>query len=290
MFDFPALYKYLLRWLLRGWPVITAGLVVGSVWLFIRFVENRRDVASLFLLGSIYIPSIFSSIFNSAFVSVYILHLYPVIVVLFSVVVWKIGTFVSGYFSQTKPFSSTVAFLVALPIIFLSPDVSPVEAWNIGERTYQSEKPPIRNAINFRFYSDFHQDIEGPSSFLREHMAEGDKVAVAGPNYAVQLVHFYVGDVDFALTSADKAERWGLVKEGNLIHYTSDSEFVTDVSELEKLIGTHGGRLWLVGDRRILNENNPMNSNEELKEALRRLSRTPDYVGRDGITFALKIE
>jgi hypothetical protein len=289
-FDFPALYKYLLRWLLRGWPVISIGLVIGSVWLFMRFIRDRRDVASLFALGALYIPAIFASLFESDFVSVYTLHLYPVIAVIFAAVAWKVGTLVSDYISQRKSVSKRLAFLVAVPLLLLSSDVNPVAAWRVGDRTYQSEKPPVRNAINFRFYSDFHQDIEGPGLFVKEHMEERDKVAVVGPNYVVQLVHFYVGYVNFALTSEEKAERWGLVKEGNLIHYTSNSEFITDVSELEKLIRNNRGKLWLIGDRRILNENNPMNSNEEMKEALRRLSQDPDYVGRDGITFVLKID
>jgi len=31
MFSFPDVYKYLLRWILKGWPVLSVGMVVGSL-------------------------------------------------------------------------------------------------------------------------------------------------------------------------------------------------------------------------------------------------------------------
>lgn len=290
LFGFPALYKYLIRWLAEGWPVMTAILAVGSVWLFVRFLRDRRDVASLFLLGALYLPALFASLFESDFVSIYTLHLYPLIVLIFAFVVWRVGTFAWRRFSFGKAFSGRLAFLCGLPIILLmSQDANPLPAWQVGDRTYQSETHPVRNATNFRFYNDFHQDLKSPGLFVKAYMGEQDRVAVIGPDYMAQLAHYYTGNVDYVLTPEEKARKRGLMKQGDHIHYTMGSAFITDRAELEALIQEYRGRLWIVGDRRILREDNPYHPDEEVKERVRDLVEQPDYVGRDGITFALKV-
>jgi hypothetical protein len=291
MFGFPAIYKYLFRWLIKGWPLVAFGLAVGSIALFARFIKNRHDTAALFLLGALYIPALFASLFESAFVPVYTLHLYPVIILIFAWAVWRIGTVVWSRFGRREQWSSRLAFLFGVSIILVvGADTNPLSAWEVTERTYQSEKPFARNIIPWRFYSDFHQDVKGPGRFVKTHMAEGDKVAVIGPDHTTQLFHYYIGNVDYTLTSKSKAVRYGVVRRGDLIHYTTGCEFIIEPSEMERLIQKHRGNLWLVGDRRILLESNPYHSDEEVKELVRSLSQDPDYIGKDGITFALKVQ
>jgi len=289
LFDFPAFYKYLLRWLVRGWPIITAGLFIGSVWLFVRFLMDKHDAEAFFLLGALYVPALSASLFESSFVPVYTLHLYPLIALIFAMVAWKTGALASSYISRREPLSKRLALAISILLVFLSQDVSPSTAWSISERTYQSEKPLIRNATTFRFYSDFHQDTEGPSLFVKEHMNEGDVVVAIGTNFTMQLFHYYIGNVDYVLASQSKAEEWGLVKQQHLIHYTNGSEFITELSELRKLVRKHRGSLWMLGDYRILREDNPYHTDEAVKAFVRELAARPEHTGRDGFTFALKV-
>jgi hypothetical protein len=291
LFEFPAFYKYLLRWLVKGWPVITAGLVIGSTWLVVRSLRDRRDAAALFLLGALYIPALFASLFESAYVPVYTLHLYPLIVLIFGMGVWKVGALTWHYFDLGDVFSGRYAFLLAIPVVlFVSQDTNPLSAWQVSERTYQSEKPRIRSVMTFRVYGDFHQDIKSVGLYVKEHMDEGDKVAVIGMDHATQIFDYYIGDMSYALTTKEKSRDFGIIKSGSLIHYTIGYKFITKPSKLKEIVRKNSENLWIVGDRLILREWYPIKSAEPIKEIVRGLAKSPDYVGRDGVTFAVKVE
>jgi len=291
LFEFPAFYKYLLRWLVKGWPVITAGLVIGSTWLFVRFLRDRRDAAALFLLGALYIPALFASLFESAYVPVYTLHLYPLIVLIFGVAVWNVGALAWRYVDLGDTFSGHYAFLLAIPVVlFASQDTNPLSAWRVSERTYQSEKPRIRSVMTFRVYGDFHQDIKNVALYVKKHMDKGDKVAVIGMDHATQIFDYYIGDLDYALVEEKRPKEFGIIKEESLIHYTTGYRFVDNTSELKKIIQKNSGNIWIVGDRLILNEKYPMKSAKSIKKVVSNMAKNPDYVGHDGVTFAIKVK
>lgn len=290
-FDFPAIYKYLFRWLIRGWPIMTLFLLAGSVMLFVRYTSDRRDQVALFTLGALYVPALFASFFQSSFVAVYTLHLYPLIVLIFATVVWKASFRVWTYFGRSDLTAVRLAFFLGIPLVLvLSQDANPLAAWRVGARTYQSEKDPVRNVTNWRYYNDFHQDVEGPASFVKEHMEEGDKVAVIGPDHTTQLFHYYIGDVDYTLVSEDRVASFAISRDGEIVHYTTGAEFVVGLAGLKELLQTHSGNLWLLGDRRIIDENHPYHRDEAVRALVRDMAQNPDYVGRDGITFALDVE
>ena len=290
LFEFPAFYKYLLRWLVKGWPVITAGLVIGSTWLFVRFLRDRRDTAALFLLGALYIPALFASLFESAFVPVYTLHLYPLIVLIFGVAVWNAGALAWRYVNLGDTFSGHYAFLLAIPVVlFASQDTNPLSAWRVSERTYQSEKPPIRNVTTFQVYSGFHQDIKGVGLFVRKHMDEEDAVAVIGPGYTIPLYQYYIGDVDYFIASERKIREFSIYKNKKPVHYITGDEFIHGPEKLERLISNRKKDIWVIGDYGILRKSNPYYKNEKVKEIIRNMSEKSDYIGRDSITFAEEI-
>ena len=290
MFGFPAFYKYLLRWLVKGWPVITAGLVIGSTWLVVRSLRDRRDAAALFLLGALYIPALFASLFESAYVPVYTLHLYPLIVLIFGVAMWNVGALAWHYVDLGDTFSGHYAFLLAIPVVlFASQDTNPLSAWRVSERTYQSEKPPIRNVTTFQVYSGFHQDIKGVGLFVRKHMDEEDAVAVIGPGYTIPLYQYYIGDVDYFIASERKIREFSIYKNKKPVHYVTGDEFIHGPEKLERLISNSKKDIWIIGDYGILRESNPYYKDEKVKEIIRNMSEKSDYIGRDSITFAEEV-
>jgi hypothetical protein len=290
MFGFPAFYKYLLRWLVRGWPLMTVVLALGSLWLFVRYLRNRRDRKSLFLLGALYIPALSSSFFESSYDVEYTLHLYPLVALIVAAVIWKTSALAWTYLNLQRAVSRRTLFLLVITgFLLISQDTNPAFAWKIGERTYQSEKPPFRNVMAFPFYSDYHSDIKGVSNYVREKKSDGDKILVFAPNHVVQIVDFYVGEVDFWVTIEEKKERRGVVRNGGIFHYTSDCKSITHSSRVEEMVEKESGALWLIGDYRTLEESNPWFSSSKIKEKMRSLAENPDYVARDGITFVKKI-
>ena len=290
MFGFPAFYKYLLRWLVRGWPVITALLAAGSIWLFVRYLQNRHDRKSLFLLGAFYIPALAAGLFESAYVPVYTLHLYPLIILIVTAVVWRVSVLIQKHFGLRKRVSKRTLFiLLALVILLLNYDTNPVHAWEISERSYQSEKPPVRNAITFPLYSDYHPDIKGVSDYLKENISEGDKILVFAPNHMLQIVDFYVEEVDFWVATRKKEIGRGILKEGEIFHYTSNCKSITSSLGLEKILQRRGRDIWIISDYRTTDKKNSWFQNSEIREKVRKFTSNPEYVARDGITFVKKI-
>jgi len=290
MFGFPAFYKYLLRWLVRGWPLMTVVLAVGSLWLFVRYLRNRRDRTSLFLLGALYVPALSSSFFESSYDVEYTLHLYPLVALIVAAVIWKTSALVWTYLNLQRAVSRRTLFLLVITgFLLISQDTNPAFAWKIGERTYQSEKPPFRNVMAFPFYSDYHPDIKGVSNYVKNKKSDGDNILVFAPNYVVQIVDFYVGKVDFWVTVEKKKKRRGIMRNGEILHYTSSCKSIIHSSRVEEMVEQKSGALWLIGDYRTLEESNPWFSSSKIKKKMRSLAGNPDYVARDGITFVKKI-
>jgi len=290
MFGFPAFYKYLLRWLVRGWPVMTVLLAAGSIWLFVRYLQNRHGRKFLFLLGAFYIPALAAGLFESAYVPVYTLHLYPLIILIVAVVVWQVSVLTQKHFGLRKRFSKRTLFVLLAPVILLlNYDTNPARAWEISERSYQSEKPPVRNAITFPFYSDYHPDIKGVSDYLKENISENDKILVFAPDHMLQIVYFYVGKVDFRVTTRKKERGRGILKEGEIFHYTSNCKSITSSAGLEKFVQREGGSIWIISDYRTTDKRNAWFQDSEIREKVRKFTSNPEYVARDGVTFVKKL-
>jgi hypothetical protein len=290
MFGFPAFYKYLLRWLVRGWPVMTVLLAAGSIWLFVRYLQNRHGRKFLFLLGAFYIPALAAGLFESAYVPVYTLHLYPLIILIVAVVVWQVSVLTQKHFGLRKRFSKRTLFVLLAPVILLlNYDTNPARAWEISERSYQSEKPPVRNAITFPFYSDYHPDIKGVSDYLKENISENDKILVFAPDHMLQIVYFYVRKVDFRVTTRKKERGRGILKEGEIFHYTSNCKSITSSAGLEKFVQREGGNIWIISDYRTTDKKNAWFQDSEIREKVRKFTSNPEYVARDGVTFVKKL-
>jgi hypothetical protein len=291
LFGFPNLYSYFFSWLVDGWPVMTIFLLIGSIILFVRLVNDRGDHAALFLLGALYAIALAASLFDAYHASRYIFHLYPLVVIIFAMVAVKGGSFILNRYRLSAILSRKwVASLGVLMILFISQDANPLRGWNIGDRTYQSAVDPARAVISWRFYAGFHQDFEGPSLFVKERLAGQDKVVVIGVGYMASMYHYYTSRTDYYLTPADDPDISTLVNEqGEYIQYITGSNVISGVANLKALVQNHNGTVWLLGDRRMLREDNSRYS-KEMKEYLRLLVQEEDYLGRDGITFAVGIQ
>jgi len=291
LFGFPNLYSYFFSWLVDGWTVMTIFLLIGSIMLFIRLVKDRGDHAALFLLGALYAVALIASLFDAYHASRYIFHLYPLVVIIFAMVAVKGGSFVlNRYRFSTTLSRKWVVSLGVLTILLASQDANPLRGLNIGDRTYQSAVDPVRSVMSWRFYAGFHQDFEGPSLFVKERLAGQDKVVAVGIGYMASMYHYYVSRTDYYLTPADDPDVSTLVNEqGEHIQYITGSNVISGVANLEALVQNHNGTVWLLGDRRMLREDNSRYS-KEMKEYLRSLVQGEDYLGRDGITFAVGIQ
>jgi hypothetical protein len=289
LFGFPNFYQYFLYWLIRGWPIMTAVLILGCIMLLSRYFSNRRDPVPLFVLGSIFIPALIASFFKSYHESRYTFHLYPLIVIVFSMVSIRVGSYIlQNSIIKEKWSRNLVTFSMLVAILFISQDANPLHAWSIGNRTYQSVKDPIRSVISWKFYAGFHQDHRNPSVYVKDHLSREDQVVALGPIHMIELYHFYVGKVDYAVVPSENPYYYGKMKGGKIINYITGSELINGVSKVKNLIEQSSNVIWILGDRKLLNEENNFYS-EPMKEYIRSLVYNPDYVGLDGLTFVGKV-
>lgn len=289
-FDYPHFYRYFLTWFVRGWPVLTIVFYIGSVLLLTRFLADRSAPTPVFVLGAIFVPAVLASFFRSYPEARYTFHLYPLMLIVYAAIAVEWGTRLMKSVRGGGQWRRGVVAVAMVLVAFLaSQDANPVDAWSIGNRTYQSAKDPIRSVVNWTFYKGFHQDHKGPSLYVRERLVPGDRVVALGPPHMVSAYHYYIGRVDYAVGGPDDFRYHRRVRGGKTVTYMTGSEILESLPGLKEIIeGGSGGGIWLLGDRMLLVEDNPSYSNK-MKEYIRSLARDPNYLGLDGQTFVVKV-
>jgi hypothetical protein len=289
MFGFPNFGNYFLYWLIKGWPIMTIVFAIGCLLLLTSFFSNPKRKLPIFVLGAIFITALMTSFFKSYHESRYIFHLYPLIVIVFSMVSIR----AISYMLTILPFkrkSAQVLVSVSLTatMFFISQDANPFHAWTVGNRTYQSTRDRIRSIISWKPYAEFHQDHQSPSIFVKDHLSAKDKIVVIGPIHMIGLYHFYTGKVDYAVAPIKTPTYSSLLKKGKLINYVTGSEILGGLPGFKTFLENRSKGVWLLGDCLLLIDENEFYSST-LKEYLRPLVKNPDFIGRDGRTFAVKV-
>jgi hypothetical protein len=208
-------------------------------------------------------------------------------VLVFATIAMEAGSRFSKISGRGQWSRGVVAAAITLATLFISQDANPVNAWSVGNRTYQNTRDPIRSVVNWKPYAGFHQDHKSPSLYVRERLAPGDRVVALGVAHMVAIYHFYVGQVHYAVGNGFRHHR--VVKEGKIVAYTSVSEILENLPRLKQIIeGESIGGIWLLGDRMLLVDDNSVYS-KSMKEYLKSLAIAPDYFGVDGQTFAVRV-
>lgn len=300
-FGFPNVLGYFFKWMVPGWPTMTAVLIVGSLILFVRYVRDRENIQALFLLGALYIPMVVAGLFNTHAESRYIFHLYPLVVMIYVFAMmygvrWVRDRWVRDRLRWRQgPAYLSVMTACILVILWMSGDVSPTYAWNLVTRDYESTRDPIRGPITWRYYATFHQDYEQPGRYVQKRLTDQDQVIALGPVHTIALLDYYVGRVDYVVAPAFDAgdptrqpKSYARTRNGTPIHYVNGSEILMNEAELRALVEAEGGALWLLGDRPLLHQANGY-YDASLKTYLRQFAEHPDCTGRDGRTFAVRL-
>ncbi len=302
MFGYPNIIGYFLYRFITGWPIVSIVFGLGSILLLARFIRNRNDQVPLFVLGAIFLPVVLTSFFFRSPSSRYFFHLYPLIVMVFSMIVIKAGSRILRRLPLKRQwvqnFGTSAMFSA---ILFISQDANPFQAWNISNRTYQSSKDQIRGITNLMPYAGFHQDQKTPSLYVRERLSPGDRVVAFGPIFRLQVFHFYIGKVDYIV---DLDLTHAKSRGGKLINSVTGSEILNSLPKIKQILEESPGGVWILGDRMLLCEEKCHGFvgcgdaligpcwhfyHQPVREYLRSLVHDPDYVGLDGQTFAVKV-
>jgi hypothetical protein len=290
LFEVPAFYKYFLRWLAKGWPVLTVLLAGGSVWLFGRLLRHRSDPAPLFLLGALYVPALASSLFVSYYDIEYTLHLFPVVLLIVSSALWRGALAVAGRGEGRGVRAAPVMVGLGAAVLMLSsPDLRPTAAWAVGARDYRSPRPPVRNVMAYWPYADVHQDLKSPSDFLRRTAGPEDAIVFFGPVHASQIAQYYLGRMDYVLISEELRGAFGVRTADGVVHYTNGCGVLSDPARLAQIADTTAGTTWLIGDRRTTLDHNSYFDSKRLKNVVEAYGQAPTFVARDSITFVARV-
>jgi hypothetical protein len=280
-------YEYFLFWFVEGWPVFVIVFALGSLLMLARFISDRSIPAPLFVLGAIYIPAVVTSFARPHYIEArYAFHLYPLMIIVFATIAMEAGSHVFKMPARGKWIRGAIAAAITLAALFISQDANPVNAWSVGNRTYQSTRDPIRSVINWKFYAGFHQDHKSPSLYVRERLAPGDRVVALGVAHMVAIYHFYVGQVHYAVGNGFRHHR--VSKEGKIVAYTTGSEILESLPRVKQIIeGESAGGIWLLGDRMLLVDDNSVYSKS--MRSISNLWQLLRLFGVDNQTFAVKL-
>ncbi len=287
LFGYPPFGGYFLSWYVRGWPLVTLGLVAGSTLLLVRFVRDRSDDVALFTLSAIYLLAIAASLFVAYREARYTYHCHPLVVIVASYAAVRAGRALAPRLGLAGT-ARRAAAAVAVVLLLLVTDANPVAAWRIGDRTYASEKNPLRSPLSWTPYADFHQDYESAGEFVARERAPDEPIVAFGAIHMGVLHHLYSGGLDFVVVPSGDPGYYAAWKDGTLVNNISGARNLDGAAGLEALLAKRRTGAWILADRRLLRSDNPFYGPAE-KRFLEPLAARPDFLARDGETFAAHV-
>jgi len=291
LFGFPHLGKYFFYWYLIGWPVMSLVVLYALMVLFNRFLPERRDSSAFFIPAVLVLSIVLTSFFKSYAEARYTFHLYPLLVMLFSyaaVRVWR--TLLSRRPNLFQKRRAGWAMLAAVVLLFGSQDADPLQAWHIADRDYTTPKHPIRTQENWPFYVRFHQDHEAPARYVQVRRSCNDLLVAIGGVHQLGLYHWYAGKVDYVVSPSDRKQGYySILNKGIEVNYITGSRIIHTPAEFDALLRRAPGSVWLLGDKPLLATGADFYSEADCSY-LRTIIKRFDYIGRDNMTFAVKLK
>lgn len=295
LFGFPNVLGYIFKWLIPGWPVITGLLITGILLIVSNYLTMNKKSRSIYLIAALYLFIIGASLFDSYAETRYFFHLYPIIILISSYTLYTIYNFLFINLNRTVMWSKPALLsLLTLVVILVSKDINPVKAYQLPNHNYSSQKDRYRNPVTWSFYSEYHPDRKSPSLYIKDNMKNEDKVVVLGPVHMIAAYHYYTGKVHYTVAPNFNPDlhdtnphNYAKVSDNTVLHYVNGSKLLFNLEELQRLRNSEQ-KIWLLGDYPILNKSNNY-YDKKTKSYLRKLAESPDYIGMDGKTFAVKI-
>jgi 4-amino-4-deoxy-L-arabinose transferase-like glycosyltransferase len=278
LFGFPNVLQHFVYWFAVGWPVFLAVSAITTVAMIADYFRTKQP-ALLYLQGGIIIPVVITSLFATYQESRYVFHLYPLLVVAFAWAIVRGAELATARF----PVQRNLALAAVAAVAFLaSGDVGRSTLAPLT-RTYGEPRDAMRGVISWRAFG-FHQDQEGAAQYVREHMQPGDRVVAVGLPHQLHVYRYYVGQLDGAVTRAVNTD-YQRLKDGHLVDRATGARLVFDVDEL----ATPGGPVtWLIGDT-VLHAEDVSYFPRAVRDRARALSANPDFIGRDRVTYVVRL-
>jgi hypothetical protein len=297
---YPKLYKYFLYWFINYWPRFLA--VIGVWFLSILYLylgkRDRTTNVHVFILLSCLLPAIFASfVYWPWYEARYVFHLYPLLVIIFSACLCTMSGYISrgiafqaGRILKRRPLTGftvnlTEVLILLFLAVFLSQDMYPTEALAISERTYRTNKDPIKGSLNWKSYADFHQDSKNAALFVRERMTSDDKVMVLGAPHSSPVYMYYIRRVDYVVLK--DPDWYGISTEDGVIHYITGAIDISDSYSLEQLVEDNDKRrIWVLTDFYLRERY----YSQEIRRTINRLAKNRVFTAEDGKTFVYRID
>ncbi len=287
LFGYPNVLQRFLHFFLTGWPVIAFGVSLGAALLAWSLFENRRTERAAFVLGALAVPIAAIGFFRSYFEARYFFHLFPLLVALYCFAAVRLA----DVLAQRVPGRlRTSAFLGVLVLALLATgEANPTAAWSVGGRDYSTRRDPAKGVISWAPFAEFHQDHKTPSRFVLDHRSPSDRVVVMGAPHMLGVYAYYLGSgsIDFEIALEDVGKM--RLRGDRRVGWLTGVPVITQPEEVRAILGHRSdGATWLLADRVLLRDDVEY-FDERVKEIVRTLAITPEYVGRDGRTFAVRV-
>lgn len=293
--DFPAVYTYLLQWLVPGWKQLLPFMLLGG-WVVARraVAGTPRGNGAWLLLAALVGPIVVTSMLEWQFSeSRYFFHLYPLMLLLVSALLVTAGTWVAGCLGAAEangtPGRRWVVSVVCVAVLtagvmLASKDLRPGFAFGVTQRDHLSAKDPIRSVLNFPFYAFWSQDQRTASLQAAPLIQPGDRVLVVGPVHIAANYRWFLPRVDYIASTQSQYITSRQTEDGRWIDLVSGGDVIGSVERLRDVLHGLDGDLWVFSDTAMTADRNWYLSDADplLKEAIRQLSAEPVWIGADG--------
>lgn len=285
LFAFPMLDGYFVRWMLRGWPVMSAFFAVGLVLLMMRAGRDDRGNGPYVALAALLLPLVLAALVRSKWYEArYFFHLYPLVAMVFAMPIVLAAAWLGARMPTLRP---AVLLLAAAAMLVLSQDANPLKAAAIAGRQYGQWRDPIKAFVSWPIHASYHQDHAGAAAYVREHRQSGDTILVVGPLHSTSVYKFYLGQVDYVFGSSDDYTRRTRDSQGWLIDDIANARIIEDLPTLKRFIEEQRrqpGTLWIISDTILSNPDHWVLNDYDGpdRDFLQKLTAHPVYVARDG--------
>ena len=280
MFDYPNVYRWILRPWLDAIPATTATmsiLILPVVWRVFRSSDDRgkKSTATLgYLLATVILSSLLvASLWQPSPQTRYSFFLYPLIIVMASAGIAAVATSV-----RLQDRARILVPLAAIGILFLgTEDYSVRHMANINEPEYR-----FRTAYDFEqgMHYYFRWDFRGVAEYVNSHLGTGDSVITFA-----DVVPHYLDRTDGVFFRADSPNHGNVSACNGTLHVWSNAPLLDRDVDVQQLIEETKGQVWMIMRRPADAYHDPLESSLVEAYALQ-----PQFTSQDGNLIVYKID
>ncbi len=267
-----------------AFPKMTILVVVALSMFLYKFMIDKSTSNLYFLVFSFIVPLMLSGFMQEWTRPRYSFHLYPIFIIFFSWIIYKITLALINIISKlVKRFTGNLeiftildgkynmvtSLIVVIPLLYFTVDLNRIkQAYAVSNFAYGD------NTYSQLGGRNSYPDHKGTGLYVKKNLKDNDIVI------AIDLYQqaYYVGRVDYRIKGWNA--KMDVEDRGGLNIYTK-SKTIHDLSKLLKVLNEANGRIWIITENEMLPETRELFVDKAIEKFLEANNLNVVYRGRD---------